>query len=341
MSMQLKIYLAAFALLTSTLACSTLLGEDIPESDIPESIVTDVPLTEEEPLTEESVSCPVITDQIMEIATSGSDGGEENLLDSEILLVTYTVSGDEISDPSYENVDAALQDEQNDSATQQQVWKYFDMLIPANQREVIAKYAIITDGQGGTLAAVSQTQSDANLWSLQVDIADSTDYNNLTFTLVHEFGHLLTLGPGQVPPSLAVFNNPDDDNIYSKEVSACPQYFPGEGCANSDSYINAFYDQFWADIHEEWNEINLEEDEDIYYQRLDEFYNKYQDQFVTDYAATNPEEDMAETWAFFVLGPKPVGDTIAGQKVLFYYQYPELVESRAQILNNLCGSFPK
>jgi hypothetical protein len=50
---------------------------------------------------------------------------------------------------------------------------------------------------------------------------------------------------------------------------------------------------------------------------------------------------MAETWAFFVRGSEPIGDTIAGQKVLFFYQYPELVELRAQILNNLCVSFPE
>jgi len=341
MPLQVRMYLAVFVLLASTLACSTLLGEDTPQTDTPESVVTNVPLTEEQPVTEEPISCPAITDQIMEIATSGNDGGEENLLDSEIPLVTYTVSGDEISDPSFETVAANLQSEQNDSATQHEIWKYFSELIPADQRQIISEYSIITDGQGGTLAAVSQTQSDANLWSLQVDIADSTDYNDLTFTLVHEFGHLLTLGPDQVPPSLAIFKNPDNDNIYQQEVSACPQYFPGEGCASPDSYINTFYDQFWVDIYEEWNKINLEENEDIYNQRLDAFYNKYQEQFVTDYAVTNPEEDMAETWAFFVLGPKPAGNTIAEQKILFYYQYPELVKLRAQILNNLCASFPK
>ena len=162
-----------------------------------------------------------------------------------------------------------------------------------------------------------------------------------TFTLIHEYGHLLTLGPDQVPPSLAVFNNPEDNDIYLKELSACPDYFPGEGCANPDSYINAFYNQFWADIHEEWQQINLEEDPDLLQQGLDDFYAKYQDQFVTDYAATNPEEDMAESWSFFVLGPKPAGDTIAEQKTLFFYNYPELVELRSAILNNLCTSFPQ
>ena len=341
MLLRVKIFLPAFALLISTLACSTIMGEDIPETATPGPAVTEVPSTAEVPLFEGASSCSTISDQIMEIAVSDGDGREEDLLDEEVYLVSYIVSGGEISDPSFEDVDKDMQDEQNDFATHQRVWKYFSALIPADQRGTIAVYSIVTDGQGGTLAAVSQTQSNANRWDLQVDIADTGNYYALTFTLVHEFGHLLTLGPSQVPPSIAVFNNPDDNHIYLDEVSACPQYFPGEGCANPDSYINMFYNQFWADIHEEWNEINLEEDKDIYYQRLDEFYHKYRDRFVTDYAATSPEEDMAETWAFFVLASKPAGDTVAGQKVLFFYQYPELVNLREQILTNLCASFHK
>lgn len=56
---------------------------------------------------------------------------------------------------------------------------------------------------------------------------------------------------------------------------------------------------------------------------------------------TNPEEDMAESWAFFVLGPEPAGDAIAEEKVLFFFHYSELVELREQILSNLCVSFPE
>ncbi len=338
---RIKIPFALFAILFSSLACVTILGEDLPETDIPKGIATGVPVIGgESPVFEGANACSSTTDQIMKTAYSDNYEDEEDVLDEEVYLVSYIVSGDEISEPSFEDVDADLVEKQNDLAAHQEVWKYFSALIPADQREMIAAYSIITDGRGGILAAVSQLQSNANRWDLQVDSADINDYYELTFTLVHEFGHLLTLGPNQVPPNLSVFNNPDDDNIYLKVVSACPQYFPGEGCANSDSYINIFYSQFWVNIHEEWNAINLKEDEDIYNQRLDDFYNKYQDQFVTDYAVTNPEEDMAESWAFFVLGSQPSGNTIAEEKVLFFYQYPELVELRGQILNNLCTSFP-
>lgn len=304
-------------------------------------LATEAPIVEiatEPPITQAAAACPVITDQIVAMATFESD--EEELLDEQVYLVTYYVSGNEIGDPYYETVSADLKDDQEDTDRHQQIWDYFTEIIPVDARGVLAEYSIVTDGRDGTLAAVSQTYDDPALWALEVDIADSDDYYNLTFTLIHEFGHLLTLGPEQVPPSLAVFNNPDDEDIYFAEASKCPRYFPGEGCANADSYVNAFYDAFWTDIHDEWSDINLEEDEDAYYARLDEFYYNYEDQFLTSYAVTNPEEDIAESWTFFVVAPKPAGNTIAEEKILFFYQYPELVQLREEILSGVCAFFP-
>lgn len=340
MTFKMRIVFASLTLLFASLACATIMGEELPSTDFPELPATQVP-TIEIPTQQERISCPVITDQIVDLAVYGGEDMEENLLDLEVYLVTYSIFDGELDDPYYEEVTSDLEDEKNDEQTHQQIWGYFRALIPASELDVLAEYSIITDGQGGTLAAVTQTASDPNLWSLEVDIADTSNYYELTYTLVHEFGHLLTLGPNQVPPSLAIFNNPEDDNIYFEEVSACPNYFPGEGCSNPNSYINGFYNQFWVDIYDEWNEINFEEDDDLYYEKLDEFYYKYEDQFVNSYASTNPEEDIAEAFAMFVFSSKPVGDTIAEEKILFFYQYPELVELRENILNNTCLNFPE
>lgn len=340
MKSHLKIVIASLALLVSMLACATLLGEDLTEADPYESPEVEELSVEQPPFElAEADYCPVITGQIIELAVYGGEG-DEDVLDEELVLVSYTVKGDDIFDPVYERVSADLQDERDDTLAHQQIWEYFISLIPADSRGSIAEFAITTDGLGGTLASVAQTDYDPDLWILYVDFADTSNYYELTYTLVHEFAHLLTLGAEQVIPSLAIFNNPDDDNIYLRELSACQNYFPGEGCANPDSYINAFYYEFWDDIYEEWNAINLEEDEDAYTELLDEFYYNYEDRFVTSYAATNPEEDIAEAFTFFVFSPKPAGDTIAEEKTLFFYQYPELVELRAVILQNTCLNFP-
>ena len=250
--------------------------------------------------------------------------------------MTYSVAGDRISNPLYEDVPANLLAYQKDTAGQQAIWDYFTALVPSGDRGSLAEYSVVTDGEENLLAAVAQTSYDPALWDLEVDIRDAGDRLNLTYTLIHEFAHLLTLGPEQVMPSVAVFNHPDDEKVYLEEVGACPEYFPGEGCSRSDSYINVFFNAYWTDIYAEWQDINLIKEDDAYYDALDAFYRKYQDRFVTDYAATNPEEDIAEAFAFFVLSGRPKGDTIEEKKILFFYQYPELVHLREEILRGVC-----
>ncbi len=360
--LRIKILLAVFIILLSSLACVTLMGKpataisDVPEppavtqvfvTELPAEAPTVIPTVIPTEIPDEIASCPVITDRIIEANSPMIVEGDAETMDfgsrSEdniTYIVTYYISGNEINNPSFESVPSDLQDEQNDTATHQKLWGYFAALIPLESRKSLAEFSVMTDGRDNVLAAVAQTNDDPALWGLEVDIADSQDYYYLSYTLVHEFAHLLTLGSDQVPPSEAIFYDPENNDIYLNEVSACSNFFPGEGCANSDSYINQYYDQFWVNIYGEWNKIDLEENDDIYYEQLDKFYYKYQDQFVTDYSATHPAEDIAEAFSFFIFGEKPVGDTIAEQKILFFYNYPELVDLRTKIIGNLCVVFP-
>jgi hypothetical protein len=346
---RLNLLLALSALLFSTLACVTVLGEGANTEGESASFESEPPVDLPAAPSDTTASCPIITQQIVDANTSidlsndlakdfnnaPSDGEETTY------LVTYLVSGNEIKDPYYESVPADLQDEQDDTAAHQKIWEYFTTLIPLEYRPTLAEFSIMTDGTDNVLAAVAQTYDDPNLWALEVDIADTSDYYYLTFTLVHEYAHLMTLAPDQVTPSLAIFNNPEDNDIYLDEISACSTFFPGEGCSNPDSYINAFYEEFWTDIYDEWNEINLIEDEDQYYEALDEFYYQYEDQFLTDYSVTHPAEDIAEAFGFFVFAEQPAGNTIAEQKILFFYRYPELIQLRSEILSSLCSNFPE
>ena len=343
--------LTAVILLFAGLACNAVTNffEEEPQPLVPETPALVEPPTEDEPqppppTQTEAPLCPGVTDRVLEAATalyeqeSGGDHGDES---ETLYLVTYSISGDQIGEPVYfENVADNLLALQSDEAGHQGIWEYFTTLIPLNERDALAEYSIVTDGEGNVLAAVTQTIYDPALWVLEVDISDSADKLNLTYTLIHEYAHLLTLGPDQVAPSVAIFDNPDDDYIYYDEASACPDYFPGEGCSRSDSYINAYFDQFWVDLHEEWQDINLIEDEEAYYEELDDFYYKYEDRFVNDYAATSPEEDIAEAFAFFVLSPHPAGDTISEEKILFFYDYPELVQLRDEITSGICRLNP-
>jgi hypothetical protein len=213
-------------------------------------------------------------------------------------------------------------------------------MIPADQRTQVKHFEIMTDGPGGVLSAVEQTGDDPTSWELEIDIADTYDAKNLAFTLLHEFGHLLTLGPAQVPPDLQVFNDPKSKRTRDRAAADCSSYFPGEGCSLPASYVNTFYGSFWKPLYNEWNAIDQIDDYDRREAKLRAFYRRYRDQFVDSYAVTSPVEDIAESWAFFVLSPRPDIATVRDRKLEFFYSYPELVKLREQILDGLCTANP-
>jgi|GEM_PF-1992672 len=97
----------------------------------------------------------------------------------------------------------------------------------------------------------------------------------------------------------------------SNGSASCSTLALDEGCTNSNSYINQFNSQFW------------ETDADG---------------FVSDYASTDVAEDIAESFAAFVLNNKPAGNSVADQKINFFYNYPNLVQLRQEIRANIAGT---
>jgi hypothetical protein len=261
------------------------------------------------------------------------------VIQNEETLVTYQVEGDQLVNPELDPVPESLRSYQRDTATQRAIWGYFTTVIPSDQRESVNQYIVFTDGREDILAAVEQDGDDPALWALDVDILDSGDQKALGATLLHEFGHLLTLNTSQVATDMNVYDNPDDQQAYDQAAAACPQYFVAEGCSLLDSYINNFYQRFWPDIYAQWEQINAIEDDATRDNHLYNFYKAHRDQFVTDYAVTSPEEDIAESWMFFILDPKPAGDTIVEQKILFFYDWPELAQLRDEIISRVCTYF--
>ena len=339
-----KLLLITLALLSSTLACRAATRLIIPDTPTPlpptlTPTPTLVPPTST-PTPIPEASCPVQVADILEASLNFESSSEESL-EEEIYLVTYHVEGDDLGNPYFDSVPSKFRDEQDDRAAHEEIWNLFANLIPPDERDFVVSFAIVTDGGSDVLASVGQSQNNAEEWVLEVDILDADDRRALVFTLLHEFAHLMTLNSSQVPPNLSVFDNPSNDEIYQRELAACPNYFPGEGCSNADSYVNQFFDRFWFNLYAEWQEIDTIEDEDEYYDQLDDFYNTYQDQFLSDYSVTSPAEDIAEAFAFFILSPKPPADSIANEKILFFHGFPELMQLRGQILNQLCAEFPQ
>lgn len=160
-------------------------------------------------------------------------------------------------------------------------------------------------------AFVMPSANTPQKWDMYVNAASLREdgEKEMVFTLIHEFAHILTLNNTQ---------------LYDASPAECKTYFTGEGCLHSNAYLNAFYQRFWKGQFD----VEAADPEDLYAQQPDAF--------VTPYAASNPGEDIAESFAAFVLRKQPAhANTLAEQKLQFFFDYPELRELRTSIRSAL------
>ena len=175
-------------------------------------------------------------------------------------------------------------------------------------------------------------------WQVGFDLLDSDYPLFVADSLVHETAHLLTLNTSQLPE--------DQDHYYfyddrKNQVLGCSQYAVDGKCSRPNSYINLFYQKFWKDIYSEWWQTDEKaqdtETSEEYWNVMEQFYDDHREMFLDSYAATNVEEDIAESFSSFVLNARPTGDSVAEQKTAFFYEFPELAEYRRQIIEGLCS----
>lgn len=241
-------------------------------------------------------------DDAADAAGPWDDGwDDEGWGDEPAPLGIFTVDGDRL--------EAATNVRSGVSAEAEAIWGRFTELIPADQRRMVARFELLARNVEG--AYVAPVDEDPTTWVLGVARGLGDD---LDAVLIHEFGHLLTLQASQVPP--------DPDAVV------CTTYFTGEGCALSTSTMNRFVERFWpAEMRDEAARIEELGDWDA----AEAFLQRHRDEFVTEYASTNPGEDLAETFAVFVLEDRPDGATVADEKIRFLWDDPAMVELRSQI----------
>lgn len=162
--------------------------------------------------------------------------------------------------------------------------------------------------ESDTLAYVYQDR-DPQYRTLVVNLAIVDEPDLLAATLVHEHAHVFSYAESQFDP----------------RPTSCDTFEVAEGCVLPHAYLWAFYEQFWAGYPDHPDLENV--DGDIAY----EFYLQNEEDFVSDYAATNIGEDFAESFMTYVLEGDWSPSTPTGAKLSFFDDYPELAELREQM----------
>ena len=138
-----------------------------------------------------------------------------------------------------------------------------------------------------------------NRWILGINVADIFPYNehwesDAAPLLIHEYAHIFF--------------------YYKPDV------------------LNAFSETFWSESMKRSASVresidNSDRREAFRYA----YYDKNSNDFVSDYATIGAEEDAAESFLWFVTKDFDSANVERAQKQNFFYQYPELVETRVRI----------
>ena len=252
------------------------------------------------------------------------DGENSDSAGGDGSITLYKVEGNTISKTQNYDVSGQLKEAQDDVAKHQEIWELIKKIVPENYMSKIGEFVIYWGDADGSSGYVTENSADLSVWKMgiAIDYAYEGGFNadgELAYTIIHEFGHILTLDNTQVDASVSENN--------------CQNFFTGEGCAKTNSYINQLQTRFWADI---WSEFEKARESES---GMQDFYSKHRDRFVTQYAATNPGEDIAEVFATFVTSNNnPNGISIADKKVQLMYDYPELIALRDFVRGNTANA---
>ena len=197
------------------------------------------------------------------------------------------------------------------------VWDYLCSILPQDARQTIAEFNLFTDGTSNILAYTSPIREDGvtdnTRFSLSIDYYDvydetgaKRDWSKLTYTILHEYGHVLLEDATQI--DLTVGSGTHDPAGFR----------PG-------SFRKAFYDAFWSTL----GDTGVGD------------YEANPTHYVSRYGANYFHEDIADTFAVFVLGGEPQGNTVAEEKVRFFWEDAEMTALRTEIRQNLGLAWPE
>jgi len=197
--------------------------------------------------------------------------------------------------------------------------------LPPDARALISRLELFVststteDATDGT----ATENDDGVTWTLALDAKEGEsavmggkrpDREVFDEVVAHEIGHVISLNESQRAGDTDVAGYKDEDGAFTMSA-----------------YLSRFYARFWKDHYPESDSSG---DSDQASAR----YDDYPGAFVTDYAATDPSEDFAESFAYFVLDPAPSGTAEKDRKIQFFYHFPDLVRDRDYLRKGLSSS---
>ena len=174
----------------------------------------------------------------------------------------------------------------SDNETLTAAWEELAIITPQDQLADLALFAGFTSDSSSdeeTLAFVNTIDDDGLNFQMSINLESYlADANEASLTIAHEFAHVFTSIESQI-----------DRTVFDAED--CNTYYNGEGCFFEDSIMAQWVSLFWGgglidEIDPDGEPSNADGED-----RCDANPG-----FFGPYAASNPEEDFAETFSAYV-----------------------------------------
>jgi hypothetical protein len=149
----------------------------------------------------------------------------------------------------------------------------------------------------------------------------------------HELMHVFSQQNNQIAWSATA----SDRSTFDAEEARCkPSFYSLRGCFKDDSYITNFYRQFWTgEMLLEYNRTQTLVSKEKFELSMAAWKEKYKDNFISDTATIDPEEDLAESFSVFVVNERKSLNEKQLAKVNFFERFDELKLLRDRINSNL------
>jgi hypothetical protein len=202
-------------------------------------------------------------------------------------------------------------------ACHQQLWKVIQSVYPGKELAMLDRLVVFEAPADDDLEGeVWPDDAKDTRWTLAVTLVDMGDLG-LAHTLVHELGHLLSLNTTEVDPA-------------PEPADGCATYDTGGGCSLPGSILDDYTANTWGEsLLGTWYDIDAITDDKKRDKALADLYAKNEADFVDPYAATDPDEDFAETFAYWCLR-EPLLTPPLERKAEFMTHRTELQPMRAR-----------
>ncbi|CAM3091979.1 hypothetical protein STFE110948_01845 [Streptobacillus felis] len=217
----------------------------------------------------------------------------------------------EVKDDKLDKIDFKMK--ANQEKNFREIFNIFVKMTPKKWREDITLVEAYSNSFSAAYVSTTEDSLEEQMLGINVDdVNDSKD--GIISVLIHELGHVFSLNKSQ-------YKILDCEEVeFGNELE----------CFLDDSYLNKFYKTFYLNVSRDWRENSNKSEIDF-----QKFYEINKDNFVSSYAVNNIYEDFSDSFMFFVLNQFPEEGKAYEEKIKFFYNYPELVLLRAQLLKNI------